>query len=196
LTEIHRTVALDQPAETVTVRVTRDYDAEAEDIWDAITNPERLPRWFMPISGDLRVGGSFQLEGNAGGEIRDCNRPTFLRVTFGGPESIVEVTLSDSVGRTSLELVHRVPQAMAGSVAGALWVGPGWDGALLGLGQHLAGVEIGDPREIANSPEVIEFNRGSIEQWTAAIESAESATTEEIAAAREAALAQYTTIPS
>jgi hypothetical protein len=29
----------------------------------------------MPISGELRVGGSFQLEGNAGGEILTCEPP-------------------------------------------------------------------------------------------------------------------------
>ena len=31
--------------------------------------PERIPRWFLPVSGDLRLGGRYQLEGNAGGEV-------------------------------------------------------------------------------------------------------------------------------
>jgi hypothetical protein len=85
---------------------------------------------------------------------------------------------------------------MARSGAGALFVGPGWDGALLGLGIHLRGEAVGDPLEAANSPEVIEFNRGSISQWTEAIESSGTATAEEIAGAQEAAVAQYTTLPA
>jgi len=55
---------------------------------------------------------------------------------------------------------------------------------------------VADPLEAANSPEVIEFNRGSITRWTEAVESSGTATTEEIAGAREAAVAQYTTAPS
>jgi len=40
-------------------------------------------RWFLPLHGDLREGGSFQLEGNAGGDILTCTPPQLLRVTFG-----------------------------------------------------------------------------------------------------------------
>jgi hypothetical protein len=85
---------------------------------------------------------------------------------------------------------------MAGSGAGALFVGPGWDGALLGLGLHLGGQSVGDPLELANSPEVIEFNRGSITRWTDAVQTSGTATAEEISGAREAAVAQYTTVPA
>ncbi|HJZ33003.1 MAG TPA: SRPBCC domain-containing protein, partial [Hyphomicrobiaceae bacterium] len=46
----------------------RSYDAEVAEVWDAMTNAERIPRWFLPITGDLRLGGRYQLHGNAGGE--------------------------------------------------------------------------------------------------------------------------------
>lgn len=154
----------------------------------------RLPRWFYPVSGDLRLGGSFQLEGNAGGEIRECDRPSRLNVTFGGPESILDVRLTQTGDRTTVKLTHSVPLAMAGSGAGALFVGPGWDGALLGLAIHLRGEEVGDPLEAANSPEVIDFNRGSISLWTETTASSGTATAEEIDGAREMAVAQYTTV--
>jgi uncharacterized protein YndB with AHSA1/START domain len=196
LAAIHRGVARDNDSDTVSVTLTRTYKADAEDVWDALTNPERLPRWFYPVSGDLKVGGSFQFEGNAGGDICRCDRPTWLQVSFGGPESILDVRLTETGDGTSVEVTHTVPMALAGSGAGALFVGPGWDGALLGLGIHLRGLSSGDPREAANSPEVIEFNRGSISRWTEAVESSGSATAEEIAGAREAAIAQYTTVPS
>lgn len=193
LAAIHRSVVRDDGSGTVSVTLTRAYDADADEVWDALTNPERLPRWFYPASGDLRVGGRFQLEGNAGGEIRRCDRPTWLQVTFGDPNSILDIRLVEVADKTTVELTHTVPLAIAGSGAGALFVGPGWDGALLGLGMHLHGLTVGDPLEMANSPEVIEFNRGSISRWSEAVESSDTATPEEIAGAREAAVAQFTT---
>lgn len=81
---------------------------------------------------------------------------------------------------------------MAGSGAGALFVGPGWDGALLGLGLHLRGQSIGDLLQAANSPEVVEFNGGSVNRWTEVVQVSDTATAEETAAGREMAVAQYT----
>jgi uncharacterized protein YndB with AHSA1/START domain len=193
---IHRGVARDDSAEAVIVTLSRRYDATAAEVWAALTDPERIPRWFYPITGELKVGGSFQLEGNAGGEILRCDKPNRLEVTFGGPDSIVDLRLSESAGATTLEFTHSVPLAMAGSGAGALFVGPGWDGALLGLGIYLRGEAVGDPLEAANSPQVIEFNKESIDAWTTAIESSGTATADEIAALREVAVAQYTVLPS
>src|SRR6185369_7315743 len=64
------------------VIASRDYDTDVEDLWDALTNPERLPRWFLPVSGDLKPGGRYQLQGNAGGEITECTPPKRLAVTW------------------------------------------------------------------------------------------------------------------
>ena len=36
------------------VVASRTYDTSVEDLWDAITTAERIPRWFLPIEGDLR----------------------------------------------------------------------------------------------------------------------------------------------
>ncbi|HEY0640314.1 MAG TPA: SRPBCC domain-containing protein [Pseudonocardiaceae bacterium] len=192
LAAIHREVGtrtLDDD-EGVAVVLRRRYTAPPTDVWDAITDPERLRRWFMPISGDLRVGGSFQLEGNAGGDILACEPPTLLRVTFGGPASVVQLRLtSDGEDATALEFEHTVPLAMAGSGAGSLYVGPGWDGGLLGLALYLDGEVADDPVAAAGSPEVQEFSRGSIDLWAAAAR--DTATDEEIAAATQVALAQF-----
>ena len=38
------------------VVATRDYDTHVHDLWEALTSPERIPRWFLPVSGDLRLG--------------------------------------------------------------------------------------------------------------------------------------------
>ncbi len=66
-----------RPARVVVA--TRTYDTTVEDVWDAVTNPERIPRWFLPITGELELGGRYQLKGNAGGEITGCEPPRHSR---------------------------------------------------------------------------------------------------------------------
>ncbi|MDG4825551.1 SRPBCC family protein [Asanoa sp. WMMD1127] len=195
LKEIHREVGTG-PAqgggEEVRVVLRRTYAAPVDDVWNALTDPDRIKRWFYPLTGDLRAGGTFQLEGNAGGDIRHCEPPRRLTVTFGGPTSVVDLRLSPGAGeQTELELTHTVPIEMAGSGAGALFVGPGWDGALLGLALFLAGEVVEDPIAMAGSPEVIEFNRGSIDAWEAVVAASGTATAEQTAAGREMAVAQF-----
>ncbi len=122
--------------EARTIRLRRTYDAAIDDVWDALTNPERIGRWFLPISGDYRVGGSFQFEGNAGGEIVACERPNRLSGHVGlrrdgrrAPSSEVELRLTpDGDEATVFELEHTaiVPDdAWAQFGPGA--VGVGWD---------------------------------------------------------------------
>lgn len=53
----------------------RTYDTTVEDLWDALTTPERLARWFLPVEGDLEPGGRYRLEGNASRTIDRCRRP-------------------------------------------------------------------------------------------------------------------------
>ncbi|GAA3607266.1 SRPBCC family protein [Nonomuraea rosea] len=143
LTRAHREL-LDGKRKALVLR--RRYDAEVTDVWDACTDAERLARWFMPVTGDLKVGGTYQLEGNAGGEILRCEPPGLLKVTWQyGPEpafSEVEVTLSAEDGGTLFELRHtaEVPEEMWEQY-GPGATGVGWDLALLGLALHLAGGE-------------------------------------------------------
>ena len=72
--EIRDTTRDGKPARMIVAE--RSYPTSADDVWDALTSPERLPRWFMPISGDLELGGRYQLEGNAGGTIETCDPPS------------------------------------------------------------------------------------------------------------------------
>ena len=191
---IHREVGSrsTESGELVSVLLRREYRASISDVWDAMTDPDRIRRWFMPVSGNLREGGDFQLEGNAGGQILRCDPPRLLRATFGGETSIVELRLTaDGDEATTLELEHTVPIEMAGSGAGALYVGPGWDGAFMALGLFLDGTVIDDPVAAASSPEAQAFSRESVHAWTAAIEASGTAGPDEIAAAVDASLAQF-----
>lgn len=130
------------------VVVSRVYDTTADDLWDACTNPERLPRWFLPVSGDLTLGGHYQLEGNAGGTIERCDPPHGFDATweFGGGLSWVELRLTEVDGGTRFELTHVT------GVEDDHWrqygpgaVGIGWELALMGLGLHLATGDAQDP---------------------------------------------------
>lgn len=128
-----------QPARVIVA--TRVYDTTPDDLWDCLTNPERLPRWFLPVSGDLRPGGHYQLEGNAGGEITACEPPRHLALTWGmhGQASWVDVELSEQEnGGTLLRLEHmaHVPDEFWEQY-GPGAVGVGWDLALRGLGKHI-----------------------------------------------------------
>ena len=190
---IHREVARQsvESGEVVAILLRRRYDAPVEDVWDAVANPERLQRWFLPVSGDLREGGDFQLEGNAGGRILRCDAPRLLRVTFGGETSLVELRLTQKGGATFLELEHTVPMELAGSGAGALHVGPGWDRAVMALGLFVAGQAPDDPVAAENSPEIRAFYQRSVGAWTATIEASGTAGADEIAEAVAASLAQF-----
>lgn len=124
------------------VIMARVYDTDKEDLWDAVTNPERLNRWFLPISGDLRVGGQYQFEGNAGGTVTACDKPAFISATweFAGGVSWVEVRIEpDGEGRSRLTLSHICPVDEHWKTYGPGAVGVGWDSGLIGLAVHLGG---------------------------------------------------------
>jgi uncharacterized protein YndB with AHSA1/START domain len=156
------------------VRLRRVFDAPIEDVWDALTNPERIGRWFLPISGDYRLGGRYQFEGNAGGEIVDCERPNRLKVTWVYGEagdadpSEVELRLSGvDGGGTRLELEHTaaVPDEMWAEY-GPGAVGVGWEGGFLGLSLHLrGGSRLDDPVAWQCSAEGRDFARRGSERW-------------------------------
>lgn len=135
------------------VVATRIYETDIDDLWDALTNPERLPRWFLPVSGDLELGGRFQLEGNAGGEITGCDPPRHLAITWEWAENVswVEVTLTPETDeRTVLRLEHLAHTPDDDEFwerYGPGAPGVGWDQALFGLDQHLATGDTVGPEE-------------------------------------------------
>jgi uncharacterized protein YndB with AHSA1/START domain len=154
------------------VIATRTYDTTVEDLWDALTSAERIPRWFLPVSGDLRLGGRYQFAGNAGGEITRCEPPHLLAVTWegGGAVSWLTVSLADDpAGGARLELEH------IAHVEDNFWdrfgpgaAGVGWDLALMGLGRHLISGAAVDRKEAAAwsaSEEGRDFVARCSEEW-------------------------------
>ena len=158
-----------------TVTLSRTYDADLDEVWDACTNPERIPRWFLPVTGELRLGGRYQLEGNAGGTVERCDPPKGFAATweYGGEVSWIEVRLStDPSGGTTFELEHTA------AVDDQRWdefgpgaVGIGWDLGLIGLGLHLESGQAVDPQEGAAwtvSEQGKRYITLSSERWCAA----------------------------
>jgi uncharacterized protein YndB with AHSA1/START domain len=151
------------------VELRRTYPAPPDDVWDACTDPACIARWFLPITGELRLGGRYQLERNAGGEITGCDPPRRLDVTweFGGDVSLVAVELTPAGdGATELRLEHTVPDNDHWATYGPGATGVGWDLALLGLGAYLrTGEGPADPAALIASPEARTFMRRSAEAW-------------------------------
>jgi len=183
--------------ETRTVTLTQTYASDVADVWDACTNPERIPRWFLPVTGDLRLGGRYQLEGNAGGTIEECDPPTRFRATweFGEGISWIEVRLTaEAPDRTRLELAHTAPVDEHWDQFGPGAVGIGWDLGLVGLSLHLASGEPVDAAAVdewTRSPAGLEFMTSSSASWCDA-DVASGTPSEEATGAAARTLAAYT----
>ncbi|WP_432546311.1 SRPBCC family protein [Kineococcus sp. SYSU DK004] len=123
-----------------TATISRTYPTTLEDLWEACTDAERIARWFAPVSGELRLGGRYQVEGNAGGEVTSCDPPHGYALTweFGGQTSVVRVELRAEGDGARLTLHHEadVPDPFWAQY-GPGATGVGWDLALLGLALHL-----------------------------------------------------------
>lgn len=202
LRAIHRRIDTTQRDGTEVKRLTatRTYRADLDEVWNALTTPDRIPRWFLPVSGDLRLGGRYRLEGNASGEVLECEPPQHLAITWEYADEVswVDVRLTSLGDQTRLELVHLAPADPAKwAEFGPGAVGVGWEMALMGLAAHLTAGDGGDPVAVAawmGSPDGIAFMTGSSIAWgEASIAAGEDPKQARAAAAR--CTAAYTVPP-
>jgi uncharacterized protein YndB with AHSA1/START domain len=134
--------ALDGTAE---VSFDRVYDTDTTDLWQAVTDPERLARWFAPVEGDLAVGGQFTIkfdDNNAPGcRLTACDAPRSF--TWEWPHEThssvitVEVLPNDATARLRLTHTHLTSEQGPEYAAG-------WDAYVNRLGDHVAGNEVQD----------------------------------------------------
>ena len=132
--------------------LSRVFAAASDDVWGAVTSAERIPRWFLPITGDLALGGRYQLEGNAGGEITACEPGSHVAMTweFAGDVSWVDVRLAqEGDGRVRLTLAHAQLHSPFWDRYGPGATGVGWEMALMGLALHLEDPDAAMPEEEA-----------------------------------------------
>jgi uncharacterized protein YndB with AHSA1/START domain len=177
----------------------RTYRTDQADLWDAVTSAERIPRWFLPVTGELEPGGRFQIEGNAGGTVERCDAPESFAITweYGAMVSWVEVKFTPADDGTTLELIHEAhvdPDLWGQFGPGA--VGVGWDLALWGLGLYVDNPQFDKDAAAAfpMTPEGVAFVREAASGWAdAAVGDGDEHGPAHEAAGRTVAF--YTTVP-
>jgi len=139
------------------VRIEDRYDTGIDDLWSAITDPDRLARWYGKVEGDLRLGGEFRIYLEADdiestGRIEACEPPRRLLVTMreteesyrkgqGAPpfDAVNEATLTAQGDQTNLVLeVKGMP------LDRIAFYGAGWQIHAENLAVYIAGRERGD----------------------------------------------------
>jgi uncharacterized protein YndB with AHSA1/START domain len=156
----------------------RTYDTSVDDLWNALTTPQRLTRWFSRVDGDLKLGGRYKIQGNAEGSITRCDPPEAFDLTweFGGGTSWVTVRLAPEGRKARLTLEHIAHREGIGEdhlkKFGPGAVGIGWDLWFNGLARHLADPSLAIDPAAADawllSSEGKAFVRGSGDAWGAA----------------------------
>lgn len=122
------------------------YDTDIDDLWSALTDPERLAHWLATVDGQLQLGGrihaKFTSSYEGPGRIDVCDAPRRLQVTFepGMPdEATVEANLTAVGGRTRLIIEERgLPLEHVHAY------GAGWQTHAEDLATYLAGRERGE----------------------------------------------------
>jgi uncharacterized protein YndB with AHSA1/START domain len=130
------------------VRMEDSYDTDIDDLWSALTEPQRLARWIASVVGDLRLGGEFRASFTSGwegpGRVDVCEPPRRLLLTLSPrqeDETVIEAELVADGDQTRLVLEERgLP---LGELAGH---GAGWQAHVEDLAAHLAGRVPGDWR--------------------------------------------------
>ena len=124
------------------VRFERLYDATADELWSALTDPDQLPGWLAHASRfELEIGGEVHLDFGDGdevrGELRALEPGRVLEYTWTFPgerESVVRFEIEPREQGVHLVLDHRqLPRDMA------VGYGAGWHAHLDMLGAALVG---------------------------------------------------------
>ncbi len=123
------------------VHVEDVYDTDIQDLWSAITEPDRLARWIVKVDGDPGHGGDFGLEFTSTwtgfGRVDVCEAPRHLVVTTWSEEDapgVIEATLVEEAGGTRL-IVEETGLPLDVYFAH----GSGWQAHIEDLGHYLAG---------------------------------------------------------
>lgn len=123
------------------LRFERIFDASVDEVWSALTEPERLARWLAPGSIEDKPGGSVSFDFGEGGLVTGAvlrhERPSVLEFEWrfdGETQSIVRFMLQAEGLRTHLVLEH-----FALGTVHAAGYAAGWHAHLDGLRDEIEG---------------------------------------------------------
>lgn len=123
------------------VRMEDHYATDIDDLWSALTDPQRLARWIAVVDGDLRLGGRFQAKFTSSwegpGRVDVCEPPQRLLVTMSpgeDDETVIEAELVADGDRTRLVIEER-----GFSLDEVAAHGAGWQAHVEDLAAYLAG---------------------------------------------------------
>lgn len=123
------------------VRVEDVFDTDIDDLWSAITEPQRLGQWVAKVEGDLRLGGQFRASFTSGwdgpGRVDVCDPPRHLLVTMSqddDDQTVISAELAPEGDKTRIVLEERGLPLDEAAAHGA-----GWQAHIEDLGAHLAG---------------------------------------------------------
>jgi len=72
------------------VRMEDRFDTGIDDLWGALTEPDRLVHWYGEVEGELSQGGEFRariaLSGECSGTVEACEPPQRLLLTMRDPD--------------------------------------------------------------------------------------------------------------
>ena len=157
-----------KPATAVTL--SRTFETNIHDLWDAVTNPDCLPHWFTNVTGDLKLNGRYHVQDNASGTITECEPQSHVTLTweFAGDTSWVELQFdSEAPDQVRLTLTHTSILSDFWDTYGPGATGVGWEMAFLGLALYTSDPDFEKPDEMefATSPEGIDFITRSSNAW-------------------------------
>ena len=73
------------------VRMEDRFDTGIDDLWGAITDPDRLARWYGEVEGELSQGGEFRVQITLGGprtgRVEACEPPQRLLLRMRDPDA-------------------------------------------------------------------------------------------------------------
>lgn len=145
------------------------YDIDANELWDILTNKDRLPFWFSPVNGALCLGGNYQIEGNASGSITRCDQLEGFEITWeiGDNVSWVKVELREvTKSQTALLLEHlSLAEGEHWESYGPGALGIGWECGLLGLASYIRTKQPVDQDKFFASSEYRELVLYSSKSW-------------------------------
>jgi uncharacterized protein YndB with AHSA1/START domain len=105
--------------EDAVIRFTREYPNSIGDVWDALTNPERVAQWWLPFDADISIdlveGGDYVLRGKGEGmptlswKVLRVESPHLLEHTHVDPGVVITWQLSEKDDGCVLMFTQTVP---------------------------------------------------------------------------------------